>query len=100
MGGTKWAEAGKFEVLRIQKVRNGRLEKCYISKLEDLSSSMPVGAAMPPMLASHKTDLPGCNANECLLFHGASSAAVNKICKTGFDPRYSGANGTLFGQAS
>ena len=43
----------------------------------------------------------GVNLNEVLLFHGSTSAKINGILSSGFDPRFAGfGTGAMFGQGS
>jgi len=93
-----------LEVVAVRSVVNPRLQVKYLAQLSDLDGKRKLyGCSGVPELEHLKVqptpmDL---DLNEHLLFHGAPSTTIEKICRAGFKPQRGGeVTGKLFGVGS
>lgn len=94
-------EPPKIQVLRIEKILNRRLQDSYLTELQNTiglcRGKSPVDK-MNDVEARRVQSYVGLQMNEFLLYHGADSSKIERLQRSGLDPRYAGTNrGKLFG---
>jgi len=103
-GSTEYKDAPSLEVLSVRSVINPRLQAKYLAKLDDLEGKRRSRGCRPVHALSHlklPLGMHDLDLNEHILFHGAPTEVLEKICKGGFEPQRGGeASSKLFGVAA
>jgi len=89
--------APRFDVVRVEQLRNPRLQDLYVAGLQQMAGLQR--QATPMQLDALQVQTFGsCNQNEFLLYHGAPSDTCEHLALQGLDPRYAGCHrGKMFG---
>ena len=91
----------EFEVVRIERILNPRLQDKYTSELQDLAGLCEQKCTPLTIDAIPVQSFEGLQLNEFLLFHGLPSNLVQRLALQGLDPRFAGAHfGHLFGHGT
>ena len=89
--------APRFDVVRVEQLRNPRLQKKYVAGLQQMAGLERQATPMQ-LDALHVQTFGSVNQNEFLLYHGAPSDTCEHLALQGLDPRYAGCHrGKMFG---
>lgn len=93
-------QAPQMEVVRIERILNRRLQDSYLAELQNtigLCRKLPADK-MNDVQARRVQTYAGLPMNEFFLYHGADSSKIERLQRSGLDPRYAGTNrGKMFG---
>ena len=89
-----------MQIDRIECIQTPRLQEKYLAELQDITGvcAGKVSDSLEDVDALRVQSFTGLDINEFLLFHGAPSSLIERLCSQGLDIRYAGDHfGRMFG---